>query len=86
MSEIARGAFDRLGDEELALDYVLQILVEPLRTLTEQRTAQDAAFADLVAKYRAQLAEADEATVAEVTPRPQSWDAVRARIASKAQL
>ena len=86
MSEIARGGFDRLGDEALALDFVLQILIEPLRTLAEQRTAQDPAFADLVAKYRARLAETGDATVDEVMPDPQSWSAVRARIAGKAQL
>lgn len=80
MIEIARGGFDRVEDEALALDFVLEILIEPLRTLTEQRAAQDPAFADLVAQARTRLAEADDAAVEEVTPRPQSWDAVRARI------
>lgn len=84
MSEIVQDGPNDAADEELALDYVLDILVEPLRSLAERRKAQEPAFARLIAKHIARLTELDgTGTARDISPLPQSWDAIRARIADK---
>lgn len=84
MSEIAQDGPNDPTDEELALDYVLDILVEPLLSHAERRKAQEPAFAALIAKHAARLSEGDGTDAAsEISPLPQSWDMIRARIADK---
>lgn len=73
-----------LGDEALALDYALGILVEPELSLALRRIDEDAGFALLVSRYRAQLMIAsighDAADDKVAMPSLETWQAILARI------
>ena len=75
---------ERSGDEALALDYVLGILLEPDLSQALRRIEGEAGFALLVSRYRAQLMAGsigvDRAGEAPVRPRAETWDAILARI------
>jgi anti-sigma-K factor RskA len=78
------------GDEALALDHVLGILVEPQRSRALKRIEEDAAFAWLVSRYRARLASGSagmcRASEGPVQPRAEIWDAILARISEADRL
>jgi len=72
------------GDEALALDYALGILVEPELSLALRRIDEEAGFALLVSRYRAQLMTAsighDAADDKVAMPSLETWQAILARI------
>lgn len=77
------------GDEALALDFALGILVEPDLSLALKRVDGDAGFALLVSKYRARLmAESiGHAAAGDIVamPRLETWQAILARISGVEQ-
>jgi anti-sigma-K factor RskA len=75
------------GDEALALDYALGILVEPELSMARRRIDADARFARLVSRSRARLgtgsADHDMADDRIGVPSPETWQAILARISSE---
>lgn len=75
------------GDEALALDYALGILVEPELSMARRRIDADARFARLVSRSRARLgtgsAGHDIADDRIGMPSPETWQAILARISSE---
>lgn len=85
MNKAAPHISELSGDEGLALDYALGILVEPDLSLALKRIDAEAGFALLVSRYRAQLmaGSIDDGAVgnAATAPRWETWEAILARIA-----
>ncbi|MDH4386804.1 MAG: hypothetical protein QE280_15350 [Caulobacter sp.] len=75
------------ADEALALDFALDILVEPLRGIAEARQRSDPDFRRLVHLAQDRLISAEPIDefpgMEEVSPRPETWTEILLRIGKR---
>jgi anti-sigma-K factor RskA len=87
VADVALGGPDMSADEALALDLALGILVEPLLGVAEARRREDADFRRLVERIETRLSEEEainsDRRTGDISPRPETWNAILTQIAQR---
>lgn len=87
MADVALGGPDMSADEALALDLALGILLQPLLGVAEARRREDADFRRLVEQIEARLFQEEainnDRRTADISPHPETWNAILTQIAKR---
>jgi len=87
VADVALGGPDMSADEALALDLALGILLQPLLGVAEARRREDADFRRLVEQIEVRLFQEEAINsdwrTADVSPRPETWNAILSQIAKR---
>lgn len=87
VADFALGGPDMSADEALALDLALGILLQPLLGVAEARRREDEDFRRLVERIETRLFQEeaidDDRRTADISPRPETWNAILGQIAKR---
>lgn len=87
VADVPLGGANMSADEALALDLALGILIQPLLGVAEARCRVDADFRRMVEQIEARLFQEEainnDQRTGEISPRPETWNAILTQIAKR---